>query len=291
MKMKYNASMNSTLSSLRFPSAALIALLVWGEHAHAFAPVKISRAIKSTTNLNFKPSRNGAATQLSSHLRRNTSMQGASIDDISDREWIPLVDSAGNDKLAAVRKHILEEGEGDLPPKGSTIEIEYTGTLLGEKDWFVNDVVECWLSQLQGLDHLSPTFIENEIDGTKLMDGSFFTEEYCMDQLGISNKIQAKKLIMASRRLIKQQEEYAPGSEFDSSITRGKNYSFVSGQGRVIKAMELAVSSMKVGERAMLACRADYAYGSEGLRTSKGDVMVPPFATLCFDLKLVSATS
>lgn len=59
----------------------------------------------------------------------------------------------------------------------------------------------------------------------------------------------------------------------------------------MIKAMELAVRSMKVGERALLVCRSDYGYGAEGLRTGKGDVMVPPFATLCFELNLVSAAS
>ncbi|KAL7548343.1 hypothetical protein ACHAWF_011630 [Thalassiosira exigua] len=95
---------------------------------------------------------------------------------------------------------------------------------------------------------------------------------------------------MASRRMIKQQEEYAPGTEFDSSASRGKNYCFELGSGKVIRAMDLAVASMEVGERAEVICRADYAYGPEGLRTSSGDVMVPPFATLRFDLKLVSCT-
>ena len=58
----------------------------------------------------------------------------------------------------------------------------------------------------------------------------------------------------------------------------------------MIRAMDLAVSSMSVGERAKLICRSDYAYGSEGLRSAKGDIIVPPFATLCFELKLINAT-
>lgn len=218
-------------------------------------------------------------------------LYGGPIDDaISDEEWIPLVDATGDSEMPAVRKRIMEEGEGDLPQKGSAIELEYAGTLLSETDWSATDVVECWLSQLQGLDHLSSEFLENDIDGSKLLDDSFFTEAYCMDHLGISNKIQAKKLVMAWKRLIRQQEEYPAGTEFDSSASRGKNYSFVLGKGRVIRAMELAVSSMKAGERATLVCRADFGYGADGLRTSKGDVMVPPFATLRFDLKLVDVT-
>ena len=96
---------------------------------------------------------------------------------------------------------------------------------------------------------------------------------------------------MAARRLVKQKEDYPQGMEFDSSISRNKNYTFTLGQGKAIQAIELAVSKMKVGERAIVICRSDYGYGSEGLRTSKGDVIVPPFATLCFDLTLVSATS
>jgi len=262
----------------RFSSAALAVLFICAESSYAFAPGLKS----STTNANPSPQHELLAPGSSSL----TSMQSTPLDDIADgEEWDPLVDGD-----ISVLKHILEEGEGDYPSKGSTIELEYTGTLLGEKDWSTEDVVECWLSTLQGLDHLSPQFLENDIDGETLMDASVFTEEYCMENLGITNKIQAKKLIMASKRLIKQQEEYPPGTEFDSSISRGKNYSFVLGQGKVIKAMELTVSAMEVGERALVICRSDYGYGSEGLRTSKGDVMVPPFATLCFNLKLVSAS-
>ncbi|KAL9186890.1 hypothetical protein ACHAXT_010610 [Thalassiosira profunda] len=217
------------------------------------------------------------------------SLPATAIDDIPVEEWTPLVDAIGENEMSPVRKHILQEGGGECPPKGSTVEIEYAGTLLGETDWSASDVVECWLSQLQGLDHLSPTFAENAIDGAKLMDDSFFTEGYCMETLGISNKIQAKKLIMASKRLTKQQSEYPAGTEFDSSISRGKTYAFQLGKGKAIKAIDLAVAKMRVGERAVVACRSDYGYGAEGLRTSKGDVLVPPFASLCFEIELVSA--
>ena len=211
-----------------------------------------------------------------------------------DPEWIPL---AGDDEAdappasAPVRKRILEEGEGALPTDGSTVELDYTGTLVGEQGWSVEDVAQCWLAELQGLNHLSPQFAEEEIDGEKLLNASLFTEEYCAEALGASNKIQAKKLVMASKRLIKQQAEYSAGSVFDASKARGKNYAFELGRGKVIRAMDLAASSMRVGERAEVVCRSDYAYGAEGLRTARGEVIVPPFAVLCFDLKLISAAS
>ena len=109
--------------------------------------------------------------------------------------------------------------------------------------------------------------------------------------LGFENKIQAKKLVMASRRLAKQSVDHPPGTEFDSSDARGANYSFVLGRGRVVRAMDLAVRSMRVGERSILICRSDYGYGSEGLCTTGGVVVVPPFATLRFDLTLVGTTA
>lgn len=297
------------------PWASFIAFLCVAGSSDAFVPASsttISRAA-STRVIHREPSSHRQhqniivaassrfapsprLTRSSSRPRATTTLVrggAASIDDLSDdAKWIPLVEADdGNSQPAPVRKCILEEGDGgDLPQKGATAELEYAGTLLGESDWSADDVVACWLSNLQGLDHLIPAFIENAIDGGKLLDDAFFTEEYCTGEMGVSNKIQAKKLVMASKRLTKQQGEYPRGTQFDSSISRGKNYSFVTGRGKAIKAMELAVGSMRVGERAMLVCRADYGYGPEGLRTSKGNVMVPPFATLCFELKLVSAT-
>eukprot|EP00804_Cyclotella_cryptica_P010850 CCRYP_008777-RA/>CCRYP_008777-RA protein AED:0.04 eAED:0.04 QI:227/1/1/1/0/0/2/31/258 len=182
--------------------------------------------------------------------------------------WIPLV-AVENNLQSPVRKIVTEEGAGDKPQRGSTVEIEYTGTLWGEKHWSSEDVVSCWLSQLQGLSDLTQLFLDKDIDGAMLMDDTRFTEDFCVKELGISNKIKAKKLVMAARRITKQQEEHEPGTVFDSSTARGKNFSFVLGGGKVIKAIDLAVSGMKVGEAAKLVCRSDYAYGSEGLRSAK----------------------
>ena len=222
--------------------------------------------------------------------RRSCSLQSRSVHAAANyNDWIPLVGAENKDSQPPVRKLLIEDGCGDIAQSGSTIEIQYTGTLVGEHEWTTQDVISCWLSELQGLNHLSDIFREKCIDGSMLMDETKFTEEYCLNELGISNKIQAKKLVMAAKRIAKQQLEHQAGTEFDSSITRGKNFSFVLGGGKVIKAMDLIVNTMKVGERAKLICRSDYAYGSEGLRSSKGDVLVPPFATLCFDLKLIKA--
>jgi FKBP-type peptidyl-prolyl cis-trans isomerase len=197
-----------------------------------------------------------------------------------EEEWIPLCDNG------AVKKKILEEGSGDaLAQPGSEVEVDYVGTL-GEQDWSVEDVVECWLKNQQGLDAVAPAFLSSGVDGTMLMDSSVFTDEFVTNELGVSNKIQCKKLIMASKRLAKQQQDFPVGTEFDSSAERGP-YKFTLGKGKAIRAYELCVPTMKYGERSLLLCRSDYAYGAEGFRRKTGEVIVPPFATLCFDIKLL----
>lgn len=193
-------------------------------------------------------------------------------------EWASLADG--------VKKRVIREGEGEVAQEGSEVEVDYVGTLHGERDWAVDDVVECWLKNQQGLDHLADAFIKAEIDGNKLMDTNFFTEDFVMNELGVSNKIQCKKLVMAAKRIGKQQEDFAVGTEFDSSEERGP-FQFILGQGKAIKAYELAVSTMKQGEKAEIICRSDYAYGNEGFRKQNGDVVVPPFASLCFEIDLL----
>lgn len=186
---------------------------------------------------------------------------------------------------------MTEEGDGTLAQSGQTVEIDYVGTL-GEIDWDVEGVISCWLLSQQGLDGLADGFRDANIDSTKLMDTTFFTEAFVADTLGVSNKIQIKKLVMASKRLAKAVQEYPAGTQFDSNQDRneGAPYSFVLGNKKAIRAMELAVASMKQGERAELKCRTDYAYGKEGIRKANGDVMVPEYATLCFDISLLKCT-
>jgi hypothetical protein len=49
----------------------------------------------------------------------------------------------------AVCKRVLEKGWGKMTQQGVDVEVEYVGTL-GERDWSVGDVLECWL-QVRGL--------------------------------------------------------------------------------------------------------------------------------------------
>jgi len=73
------------------------------------------------------------------------------------------------------------------------------------------------------------------------------------------------------------------GSKFDSSRDRKEPFEFELGNGSVIKAWDEGVATMKVGERAILTCREDFAYGKEG-----SPPKIPGGATLVFDIDLLS---
>jgi peptidylprolyl isomerase len=74
----------------------------------------------------------------------------------------------------------------------------------------------------------------------------------------------------------------AKGEKFDSSVDRGRPFSFPLGLGRVIKGWDEGVASMKVGGKRTLLIPADLGYGARGA----GGV-IPPGATLLFEVELL----
>uniref|UniRef100_A0A0N4ZE27 peptidylprolyl isomerase n=1 Tax=Parastrongyloides trichosuri TaxID=131310 RepID=A0A0N4ZE27_PARTI len=75
------------------------------------------------------------------------------------------------------------------------------------------------------------------------------------------------------------------GKKFDSSRDRNEEFSFVLGKSQVIKGWDIGVATMKVGEKAILRCRPEYAYGEHGSGSS-----IPPNATLDFEVEFLRFT-
>ena len=72
------------------------------------------------------------------------------------------------------------------------------------------------------------------------------------------------------------------GKKFDSSLDRGKPFSFKLGAGQVIKGWDEGVAGMKVGGKRKLVIPSNLAYGKSGA----GGV-IPPDAELTFVVELL----
>jgi FK506-binding protein 1 len=73
------------------------------------------------------------------------------------------------------------------------------------------------------------------------------------------------------------------GTKFDSSRDRGTPFQTQIGVGKVIKGWDEGVPQLSVGEKAILICTPDYAYGARGFPP-----VIPPNATLRFEVELLT---
>ena len=73
------------------------------------------------------------------------------------------------------------------------------------------------------------------------------------------------------------------GEVFDSSVSRGKPFQFRCGIGSVIRGWDVGVLTMAAGEKCVLTCSYENAYGADGMPP-----VIPPKATLVFEVECLS---
>ena len=71
------------------------------------------------------------------------------------------------------------------------------------------------------------------------------------------------------------------GNVFDSSVDKNEKFKFKLGQGQVIKGWDIGVATMTRGEKCLLTCKPEYAYGKAGSEPKIG-----PDETLQFEVEL-----
>ncbi len=76
-------------------------------------------------------------------------------------------------------------------------------------------------------------------------------------------------------------------TKFDSSLDRGQPFQFALGVGQVIPGWDEGLATMKQGGKRRLIIPPELAYGEQGIQDRTGRDVIPPNATLTFDVELL----
>ena len=114
---------------------------------------------------------------------------------------------------------------------------------------------------------------------TELADGLKYTDT----QVGTGDEAKKGSIVSVQYTGWLYTKDGRKGAKFDSSLDRGKPINFTLGNGQVIKGWDEGIAGMKIGGKRTLIIPPQLAYGSSG----SGGV-IPPNATLIFDVELVS---
>lgn len=119
------------------------------------------------------------------------------------------------------------------------------------------------------LDYLAEEGIQIEA----LESGLYYIEQ----EAGTGEKAQAGDMVA-----VHYEGRLLDGTVFDSSHDRGEPIEFTLGRGQVIPGWDEGISLMRTGGKARLVIPSHLAYGDRG-----AGQMIPPYATLVFDVELV----
>jgi hypothetical protein len=78
------------------------------------------------------------------------------------------------------------------------------------------------------------------------------------------------------------------GAEFHSTHASGHAVSFLLGTSQTIKGLEVALLAMRAGSRALVTIAPQYGYGNKGRAAQSDEAVVPPGATLEYEISLIS---
>lgn len=87
---------------------------------------------------------------------------------------------------------------------------------------------------------------------------------------------------------IHYQAYLADGTKFDDTQTTGLPLPFTPGVGNLIDGIEQGVINMRLNGKRRLIIPPELAFGAQGRKDAQGNVIVPPNATVIYDIEVIA---